>query len=261
MMEQYLNTGIKEVIQSFPKVGEILGQYGIGCIACSAGTCLLKDVVQIHRLSKEREAMLMAQIQKAIVPELQLELPDISLPVEPSEAATPKYSPPIRTLMKEHEQIKRLLAFIAALCEDLKIQMDQQLINECVYFIQNYADKFHHAKEEEILFVYADGNSDITKVMVEEHQNGRNFVKSVVEGLAANDGRKIIAGFSNYRDLLQKHIQKEDEILYPWIDRNLSTRQVGELMTKFNEVNRNFGKEIADSFEEFLAKLADKYKI
>jgi len=31
------------------------------------------------------------------------------------------------------------------------------------------------------------------------------------------------------------HIRKEDEILYPWMDRNLSTAQVGALFSKFAE--------------------------
>ena len=260
-MEQYLNTGIKEVIQKFPHIGEILGQYGIGCVTCAVGTCLLKDVVQIHGLSKDRETILMSQIQKVIYPQLQLQLPGISLPLEPIKAAKPKYSPPIRTLIEEHERIKQLLALIPAICDGLKVQLNQQLVNETVYFIRNYADSFHHAKEEEILFAYTDENSTIIQVMMEEHQKGREFVKSVVEGLAANDEWKVITGFSEYRNLLLQHIQKEDEILYPWIDRNLSTRQVGELVTKFNEVNHKFGKEISNNFEEFLTKLADKFNM
>jgi hemerythrin-like domain-containing protein len=259
-MEQYLNTGIKEVIQRFPKVGEVLGQYGIGCVTCSAGTCLLKDVVQIHGLSKDREAMLMAQIQKFIDPQSHDELPDIPSPSNPNETIKPKYSPPIRVLMEEHKLIKKLLAIIPAICDALTVQIDQQLVNECIDLIRNYADRFHHAKEEEILFCYVDGDSDIVKTMIREHQNGRDFVKSISEGLAAGDVQTITTGFYEYHVLLRQHIQKEDEILYPWIDRNLTTRQVGELAARFNEVNRKFGKEISERFEEFLKTSAVKLK-
>ena len=49
---------IKEVIEAHPKIGEILDNYEIGCIKCSIGTCLLKDVVAVHVLGDDIEAMM-----------------------------------------------------------------------------------------------------------------------------------------------------------------------------------------------------------
>ncbi len=46
---------IKEVIEAHPKIGEILDEFEIGCIKCSVGTCLLKDVVSVHFLGDEIE--------------------------------------------------------------------------------------------------------------------------------------------------------------------------------------------------------------
>ena len=46
-MDEYLNKGIKEIINQFPEVENILNEYGIGCAPCSVGTCLLKDIVEI----------------------------------------------------------------------------------------------------------------------------------------------------------------------------------------------------------------------
>jgi hypothetical protein len=53
---------IKEVIEEYPEIGVILDRYEIGCIKCSIGTCLLKDVVAVHFLGEETEA----QIEKEI---------------------------------------------------------------------------------------------------------------------------------------------------------------------------------------------------
>ncbi len=56
------NQPIKEVIEAHPRIGEILNKYEIGCLACSIGTCLLKDVVAVHVLGDAIEEM----IEKAI---------------------------------------------------------------------------------------------------------------------------------------------------------------------------------------------------
>ncbi len=56
------NRNIKEAIEEYPEIGEILDKYEIGCIKCSVGTCLLKEVVAVHFLGDETEA----QIEKEI---------------------------------------------------------------------------------------------------------------------------------------------------------------------------------------------------
>ena len=41
---------IKDVLEFHPQVGQILEKYGIGCLECSIGSCLLQDVVTVHAL-------------------------------------------------------------------------------------------------------------------------------------------------------------------------------------------------------------------
>lgn len=53
---------IQEVIRSYPEIGEILNRFEIGCVTCKVGICLLKDVVSIHGLSKENEAIIEQEI-------------------------------------------------------------------------------------------------------------------------------------------------------------------------------------------------------
>lgn len=58
------NRPIKEVIETHPKIGEILNRYEIGCLECSIGTCFLKDVVTVHVLGDAVEAMIEKEINK-----------------------------------------------------------------------------------------------------------------------------------------------------------------------------------------------------
>ena len=65
-MEKYLAMEIKSVIEAFPEVGEILDRYGIGCVSCSIGTCLLQDIVKLHALDPKSEAEMMALVERVI---------------------------------------------------------------------------------------------------------------------------------------------------------------------------------------------------
>ena len=183
----------------------------------------------------------MGRIALAISPKGGLKVPRSSRKAAPPSGAL-KYSPPLKRLVEEHLLIKRLLAliprFVASV--DLRSAEGSGLARGALKFIRAYADKYHHAKEEEILFKYFDGGLDVIQVMLKDHVTGRGHVKAADEALAAKDGAAAAKHFIAYRELLSEHIKKEDEVLYPWMDRNLSMKQVGELFNKFNEADEKF---------------------
>jgi hemerythrin-like domain-containing protein len=99
-----------------------------------------------------------------------------------------------------------------------------------VDFIRNYADRFHHAKEEDVLFeaLVKNGmpheNSPVAAMLM-EHDQGRAYVGAMEnaarEALAGQSGREatIAENALAYAELLRGHISKEDEILYPLAER------------------------------------------
>ncbi|OGG00691.1 MAG: hypothetical protein A3F83_03825 [Candidatus Glassbacteria bacterium RIFCSPLOWO2_12_FULL_58_11] len=258
-MQSFLNQSIKAVIRDYPEVGQILDEFEIGCAPCSVGDCLLKDIVEIHNLSPEDERLLMARIAGVISPGEKIELPAVERkkPAGPKEL---KYSPPVKKLVEEHKLIKRCLALIPRLLEylDLQSEADRELVLGAVDFIRNYADRFHHAKEEDILFKYFDENLDILKVMHQEHETGRAHVRAVLAGVEERDSGVVREHLDAYRELLKEHIKKEDEILYPWMDRSFSTSQVGELYSRFGEVDRQFG-EAPQKYGAFIQGLEERF--
>lgn len=259
-MERYLRTPIKEVIGRFPDVGRILDEAGIGCVPCSVGTCLLSDVVEIHNLSGDEERELLGRIAAVLYPGQVVPLPEMqrSGPAGPRRIA---YSPPMKRLVDEHERIMRFVALIPAIARtfDAASEEHRQMILRGVDFIRSYADRFHHAKEEDILFGYFDPNLDILKAMHEDHRKGRDHVKNLLDALDRRDGKVVAASLGGYAAVLTEHIKKEDEILYPWMDRNLSTRQVGEMFERFREVDAKF-EEARRKHEEFLDEIEGKFK-
>ena len=55
---------IKDIIDEHPKIGEILGKHEIGCIECSIGTCLFKEVVKVHFLGDEIEKQIETEVNE-----------------------------------------------------------------------------------------------------------------------------------------------------------------------------------------------------
>ncbi|MCP4253567.1 MAG: hypothetical protein GY775_09175 [Candidatus Scalindua sp.] len=258
-MKNILNKDIRAVIDQSPEVGRILEEYGIGCAPCSVGSCLVSDVVGIHGLDPQTEATVMYKIEKAVYPDRDVPEPKVDLSkIKPKEI---NYSPAVKNLVDEHVLIKRMLALIPTIADFVENSetVDKDLILSCVDFIRGYADKFHHMKEEDILFKYVDEQSEVIKVMYEDHDTGRNHVKNVVEGAENGNKAQIKEHLNGYRDLLTQHIKKEDEILYPWIERQMSDNQIGELFQRCSAADASVGEELPKKYEKFIIDLEEKF--
>ena len=257
-VEAYLNKGIKEIITEFPKVEEILNEFEIGCGTCGEGLCLLKDIVEIHYLDEGVEAQLMARISNAIFPDKNVEFPKRKREVKgPREF---NYSPPMKKMVEEHVLIKRWLALLPKVIENLNLETEDglRLINNGIDFIRNFADKYHHAKEEDETFRYFDENFDMIKVIRNDHVKVRGHVKLMVEAIANKDKKTLAQHLRSYSEILPEHIKKEDEILFPWMDRNLTTNQIGQLYSRFNEIDEEYG-DAPIKHRNFIEELEKKY--
>ena len=58
----------------------------------------------------------------------------------------------------------------------------------------------------------------------------------------------------DYRELLAEHIKKEDEVLFPWLDRKLTEKQLEELSYKFDLADMQIGID-ADRYRLYLQQL------
>jgi len=96
-------------------------------------------------------------------------------------------------------------------------------------------------------------------VMYEDHTRARGYVKAVLDALDKGDETAISENLMAYRELLTEHIKKEDEILYPWMDNNLSTIQVGKLYSQFTKADKEIGFS-PEKYERFIINLEEKFK-
>ncbi len=60
-------------------------------------------------------------------------------------------------------------------------------------------------------------------------------MRAIVQAIEDDDCDALCTNLTSYRELLTEHITREDEILYPYIDRGLTTSQVGKVFRQFEE--------------------------
>ena len=136
---------------------------------------------------------------------------------------------------------------------------DIRHIEDIIDIIRNFADGLHHAKEENLFFPALESKGFSAQqgpvaVMLNEHIQGRNFVKGIADNLElykkGNKAalEKIYQNMSGYADLLVNHITKENNILFRMADNVLSEIEQKNLAEQFEtiEQNRQAGARVND---------------
>ena len=142
----------------------------------------------------------------------------------------------IELMMDEHKYILRGLKIFRKLSVEIlnSNTVDFVSFEKMILFVRNYADKHHHNKEEVVLFKKMETQLGQNMVkgplsgMYIEHDLGRQHMKLLEEALLKVkngdlDSRvDIIANSICYTDLLTRHIDKEDTLIYNFARRALS---------------------------------------
>ena len=141
----------------------------------------------------------------------------------------------IDLMMEEHKYIKRMLVVVRKAC--FKVvegeDVNYEDFNSMISFIRNFADSHHHKKEEVMLFnkmvdeIGETAEKVIKHGMLVEHDLGRFYIKSLEEALKDYKGGNkeaildVIANAVSYTHLLERHIDKEDKVIYKFAQREL----------------------------------------
>lgn len=152
----------------------------------------------------------------------------------------------VAILMEEHRTIERVLAALDAAAQRLARgePVRPGLFQDAAEFLATFADGIHHRKEEDVLFqsLAAGGwapEDGPLAVMRHEHAEARGLIRDLREAVqrwedgdpAAAPRVASIAG--RYITLLQDHIAKEDEVLFPMADDALSPEEHARVLQGF----------------------------
>jgi len=171
-----------------------------------------------------------------------------------------------QTLVDEHRLILRMIALLERNAPRTAAgeYANWQFFLDGVDFIRNYADRFHHAKEEDVLFAALVKNgmpreNSPVAAMLMEHDQGRAYVQgmetAVRETLAGLTGREqtVAENALAYADLLREHISKEDDILYPLAERVIPEAMRGEIIAGYHRAETGVDADFSERYRTLVA--------
>ena len=182
---------------------------------------------------------------------------------------------PTEVLMEEHrviEQVLNCLEQMADRCEAGQ-PLDTESANQAIDFIRMFADRCHHAKEEDLLFPLMEQKGfpreqGPTGVMLDEHERGRRHVRAMSDAIARIPAGGVIATgmfiehARAFVQLLRQHIYKEDHCLFPMADQAFSAIDQGELAQSFSKVEHDdLGPDIHEKYLCVADQLADRFGV
>lgn len=177
-------------------------------------------------------------------------------------------------LYEEHRIIMKMLHCLQKMVEAAEQdgKLDAESARAAIHFFRNFADGCHHAKEEDRLFVVME-ESGVPReggpigVMLTEHDSGRGFVNGMSDSVekASQGDPEAIRTFGQYsRDLislLQNHIAKEDQVLFPMADNVLEQETAESLLADFHRIEADAGGKRHVEFIEIARDLCARYGV
>ena len=172
----------------------------------------------------------------------------------------------MQELKHDHRVIQEVVAGMSAVADllDSGKQVDPSILGDLVQFLAVFADACHHAKEEHFLFPLLASKADATtkrelQLLQQEHGSAGQLVRELARASAAYIENplvmrsRVVALLRRLVELYPAHIWREDYLLFPMAQQNLSEAEREDMADKFEDIEREVGQDVHAAFE-MLAK-------
>lgn len=154
----------------------------------------------------------------------------------------------IQTLFEEHTHIMGAIQT----SKDLRKLIGKQniiygeLVLELLRFFRNYADKYHHFKEEEVLFPEMSKRNEmlasgVIAEMLDNHTDFRELIGKIEKSVLASDFEPAQILLEQYGESLLNHIAAENEEVFVTAESILNLEELDKIHFRFEDCDRNLG--------------------
>jgi len=180
---------------------------------------------------------------------------------------------PTENLIKEHQEINELLEIMSKIAAKIKSKdvFYPNDVEEIIDYLIIIIDKSHHGKEDEVFYpeLISTGISkeaEPLSLINYEHTLAKRYLKEisscVVNCKIGNDfsGELLADSLTNYVVVIQNHIKREEEFVFPIANEVLSTEKQNEILQRFEHIDQqNITHSFLDRFNKLVNKLKSKY--
>ena len=171
-------------------------------------------------------------------------------------------------LMIEHRLIEQMFRSVELEIRNIRTQgvANPVFIDTMVDFVRTYADRTHHGKEEDILFVrlaakqMSAEDQQAMEDLIEEHKFARKTVRELIEAkeayLRGDEGclETIVEKMDALAQFYPEHIRKEDKEFFPSTETYFTQEELDAMLSEFWEFDRSMIHEKYKSVVEQLKR-------
>ena len=219
------------------------------------GGCDERDPCPIHENWKTMKSMILDMLQNTSIHNLAEKGNNGNLKfsiLQKSNQLNGTSMTPTEILKQEHRAIERMLNVLERAADRVAkgVNVPSQTFRNAIRFIQQFADKCHHGKEEDLLFPAMERrgfprHAGPLAVMLNEHEAGRAHVRALVNAVELyekNDPSsisQITEHAYGFASLLREHIMKEDNVLFVMAEQNLTAIDQNKLLADFHSLENS----------------------
>ncbi len=180
---------------------------------------------------------------------------------------------PTDVLRKEHQIIRKMAKAAKLDAKEIRKsgKADTERIAKFHEFFKNFADQCHHAKEEDELFpILREKKVDpvIVDLLIKQHEEGRillggikDLLEMPAEDRSDTDTQALGRYIFEYAQLMDRHIDLENEYLWPRAAERLSNSQKEGLAKAFHKIEtEDLGKGFHEKYHALAMELLGKEK-
>ncbi len=171
---------------------------------------------------------------------------------------------PIQTMLDEHDIICQTEEIIENLDKSWETDADKYkaTISTLIEFFREYADGYHHRKEEDVLFPAVHDHPDfVLQEIIEEfethHEDFREYTVEIENAIAEGDYEKSYKELNAYLQDLLDHIGAENDELFVLAETLMDEDDLETIFFKFKDIDMELGEERKVELEKSIAALLD----
>ncbi|UCG87299.1 MAG: hemerythrin domain-containing protein [Gemmatimonadota bacterium] len=175
---------------------------------------------------------------------------------------------PLDILRDEHGLMRQFLENLTLAEKKLESneQLPREFFEKVIEFASTFANKYHHVKEEHMMFVRLaqkqagkwDGQIEALR---HQHETGRNYmsaIKSALDGYESGNAVKrsvVLENLAAFNAMEKDHIHTEDHVFFPMVEQVFTAEEEEQIGLEFEKIRQKVGESTFEDCHKLVVEM------